>query len=278
MQLLRSCQAKSYSEVRTQGSQLSSPARIYDEDFLPLNSACTRGGPFDYPKCEPGLWCLGNNRPLCKRRSKTGEECGSEYKVCGRKDTCNSANRCVPNPSFDLHYRKLDEDCGPDIVKRCKPGLWCIVGKCRKKVRCGEACGLETQVCRPGLECRTIHPTKKKICARILGKHEAVLQEGEKCKRRKGPRCRTGLRCCRQNRQEMERRCRVPKRLGEPCIPRLGQCEFGRRCMGQPPNLARCVQPQRLGERCGELHVVCRGIGAYCNFQTKTCMKISSVQ
>lgn len=230
--------------------------RIFEDDFISEGSLCTRGGPFDYPKCAPGTWCIGKQILKCTKLRKPGQSCGNEFEKCSRGSFCNDANLCEKAPAMDTHYVKLEGDCVESKPPNCKPGLWCILGKCRKLVPCGKPCGEEWQRCRPGLTCRTIYPTKQKVCTRYFGFLE-VLQEGERCAKDAARKCNTGLRCVKVSPGKHE--CAIPKRLGEPCQRGSGMCEFGRVCTETKYSKVQiCVEPKDIGEHCDERYALCK--------------------
>ncbi len=69
-------------------------SHLTTEDFHQPDEECARGGNFDYPRCSPGYWCIGSNPPRCKKRSKLGGPCGTEYQVCGELMDCVDS-KCV---------------------------------------------------------------------------------------------------------------------------------------------------------------------------------------
>eukprot|EP00171_Calliarthron_tuberculosum_P015072 IDg15072t1 len=182
-----------------------SVSRLFEEDFLPSGAPCTRGGPFDYPRCSPGLWCL---RGVCTRRGVLGDAC-SEGSECGSEMRCSEAGLCVPDPIPAKFYARAGAQCKRNAFQRCAPGLWCIASVCRRLVRCGGRCDGKTQVCRPGLACSTVFGERGlRLCRRVAGTLK-VHQQGDACLPNASPRCRTGLRCVVRDSQGT---CRPPVR------------------------------------------------------------------
>lgn len=230
--------------------------RIFTDDFMPIGSACTRGGPFDYPKCAPGMWCIGKKSPKCTKLRTPGQSCGTEYEKCSRGAFCNKSKVCESAPAMDTHYIKKDGNCVDGKTPKCFPGLWCIVGKCRKLVPCGKQCGEDWQRCRPGLKCRTIYPSKAKVCTRYFGSL-TVLQEGEECGKNMTSKCITGLRCTRISPTKQE--CTTPKRLGQSCRNDSSMCEYERVCVKTKySNGTICVERKDEGESCDKKISVCK--------------------
>ncbi len=117
------------TETISRKSNMASRVRIFEEDFMPSGSECTRGGPFDYPKCAPGLWCVGNSPARCMKRSKVGGKCGTEYEVCGTGQTCRSG-RCAMIAGMDVNYLRQGAVCRRGQGKRvASRGWWCVVGR-----------------------------------------------------------------------------------------------------------------------------------------------------
>lgn len=236
-------------------------SRIFVDDFLREGSECKRGGPFDYPRCQPGTWCIGNDLPRCTRHRKAGETCTGPYEVCNRRTICGSAGICESLPTLDTHYVPLNGACeisdkGKSVARRCLPGIWCILGHCRKLVPCGDSCDLDWQVCRPGLRCNAIFRSRKRICTRASGSEE-VLQEGDRCIVDGITRCKIGLVCASQGDL---RTCANPRRIGMSCEPEAGMCEVGRVCARSrdPEKGHICSVLRHDGESCEDKYFTCK--------------------
>lgn len=241
-------------------SELSSTSRLFLDDFVSLGSNCTRGGPFDYPKCVPGTWCVGKAQPRCVKLLKPGTKCGGEYDKCAVGCFCNANKVCEKPPALDSHYTKEGGDCSDKSASRCFPGLWCILGNCRKLIPCGKSCAEPWQVCRKGLKCRTIYPSLIRVCVTYPGISEERGQEDDFCDRPSDSKCRIGLVCTLM--PSKRRLCKIPTRLGEACKPGTGICESGRVCFS--PNDSKtpyCADPRSKGERCDKKIRICiRGL------------------
>lgn len=220
--------------------KMNPAARFFVDDFLPAGSPCTRGGAFHYPKCMPGLWCIGKTSPRCTKRVRAGGACGDSL-LCVLSARCVN-NRCQAIARMPQNYLPLNALCKKG-GKRCFPGLWCVVGQCRRLVPCGGLCGFPTRRCRPGLRCRSERITRKKVCARIHGGGDQVRTRGQQCFEGKTP-CRTGLVCVkrpggacskpgeegRKCSREFPGTCKIPARLGQSCGGEFSDCESGRQC------------------------------------------------
>lgn len=123
-------------------SALRAAVRFFVGDFLPSGGACTRGGPYHYPKCGLGLWCIGKTSPRRERRVKVGGKCGSEDQLCELRSCCQGV-KCRAIARMPQNYLPKFAACALGGL-HCFPGLWCIVGRCRRLVPCGGVCGTPT--------------------------------------------------------------------------------------------------------------------------------------
>lgn len=237
-------------------AKLHHSERLFEDDFLKEGSSCTRGGPFDYPKCEPGTWCVGNTNLKCVRRKMPGESCTGEYEECVTGSTCNIIGYCELVFTMMSHYIAENGTCTEGQLPRCFPGFWCIENVCRRLQPCGKPCDESFQICREGLTCKTVQATGKKICTRDFGVKE-VAQISDPCGGDNDPPCAIGLRCATQD--DGTKQCARPKRLGQTCTPGRDECETGRVCTSLPKadTDSFCADIKGVDESCADGTAVC---------------------
>lgn len=218
--------------------------RLFGDDFLAAGATCTRAGPGTFPRCPPGYWCLGTDGSrVCARRENLGGSCSDDPFRCGPELKC--VNGVCEDDLFLLGmYLEYGKPCGMNAYQRCKPGLWCIEGACRKLVPCGGECDDVRFVCRSGLECMNIAHKTVKVCRPAKGvTPETVLFGGQTCTPG-GTRCKIGLMCTVKD-GESTGTCMKPARLGQPCGGDLGLCEADRTCRNNV-----CIQVMLAGQYC----------------------------
>lgn len=233
------------------------PATLY---FLPENATCIRGGNFDYPKCSPGLWCLGLSPSRCKRRSDLYGPCGTEYQECGQLLMCRK-NMCLERPYQHELYLEDGYECSEFSHKKCLPGLWCVNGKCARLSPCGEACDPPRVRCRPGLKCEYLPSSAFKVCVRDTSLERVpVLQKGDFCSFKAGAiKCRGGTRCVSDANGAT---CQKTRHVGEECSVSQ-QCEIDRICATVRGRKV-CIVERDYGDSCDPDHLAICTEGLEC--------------
>ncbi len=237
--------------------------RAWEDDFLQENKPCQRRGDYGYPRCAPGLWCVGNGNLTCQKRAKPNGSCADDPNRCGAQLKCENGI-CVPHllPFSSALYIQRDQPCSTNSYQRCRPGLWCVAGACRKLVPCGGRCDNVRLRCRLGLACHHIAGKKFRFCRPVAGE-KAVKHRGENCETGGVP-CKRGFKCVVRAGVGT---CRRPCRIGQPCGDKESDCEKGRECKsinGQ----RKCVQIMQRGETCGDDYSLYCDTGLTCSCES----------